>query len=159
MSEEEDYTYLKDFFYYKNGDLYWKVDKGRAKKDSRAGRYTGPNKNRRQVSVNNKLLGVHRVVWYLHYGYMPKVLDHIDRNPENNSIENLRECDFRLNGANKTKGNVGYKGVQYYSGLENPWRVYVGRLYIGYFKTEDEAKAAYYGAAKVLYGEFATLGE
>lgn len=100
------------------------------------------------------------VVWYLNKGYLPEMIDHIDRNPQNNSIENLRECDYRLNAANRSKGLIGYKGVQYYeNNPENPWRVYVGRVYIGYFKTELEAKAAYYGAAKVLYGDFATNGE
>lgn len=87
------------------------------------------------------------------------MIDHADRDPSNNSVENLRECDYKLNGANRSKGKIGYKGLQFYPDKENPWKVTVGDKYIGYFKTELEAKAAYFGAAKVLYGSFATYGE
>ncbi|UQJ95738.1 hypothetical protein ALHIDCOG_00351 [Klebsiella phage CPRSB] len=36
-------------------------------------------------------LYVHRVVWFLEYGYQVDLIDHIDMNPFNNNPSNLRE--------------------------------------------------------------------
>ena len=151
---------VKELLYYSDGKIYWKKDGGgRKRKGARAGRQIS-NNGRRQVSVNKNLLQESHVVFFLHNGWWPKVVDHIDRNPGNNNPENLRACDFRLNSANRSQLGKGYKGVSYYPRSKvNPWRVYVGKVFIGYFPTEVEAKAAYFGAAKMAYGEFATIGE
>lgn len=50
------------------------------------------------ISLKGKLYYVHRVVWSLVYGEIPEgyEIDHIDRNPSNNHIDNLRlasKCD------------------------------------------------------------------
>ena len=44
---------------------------------------------------------VHRIVYMMHYGHVPSMLDHIDRDPKNNSIENLRPADKSLNSQNR----------------------------------------------------------
>jgi len=149
---------IENYVEYKDGDLYWRTRSGNSVPGSRAGRTT--NTGHRQVSIQGKLYPVSHVVWYLNKGFWPtQMLDHVDRNPNNNSLENLRECNHKLNGANRTKGNCGYKGLQFYPEKKNPWRVTVGNKYVGYFKTEAEAKAAYLDEAKALYGDFATHGE
>lgn len=57
---------------------------------------------------------VHRLIFALHHGYMPDLVDHIDRNPSNNRIENLRESDKSRNGFNRgaqANSKTGVKGV------------------------------------------------
>lgn len=45
----------------------------------------------------NKLLYVHRVVFAIHHGFFPRTVDHIDRDPRNNRIENLRAVTHSQN--------------------------------------------------------------
>lgn len=42
----------------------------------------------------------HRVIFALHHGFLPVIVDHIDQNPRNNLISNLRAASPRENGAN-----------------------------------------------------------
>lgn len=85
-------TGLDSLFDYKEGFLYWKVSlSNRTKVGSRAG-------CRRKdgyyvVRVRGELLLCHRIIWSMcnkkdiPEGY---VIDHIDENPSNNLIDNLR---------------------------------------------------------------------
>lgn len=41
----------------------------------------------------------HRIIWLYEYGFMPKIIDHIDGNKLNNSLDNLREVSH-LDGKN-----------------------------------------------------------
>ena len=47
---------------------------------------------------------IHRIIWILHYGSIDEslVIDHIDRNPFNNKINNLRLVSCEENSKNKT---------------------------------------------------------
>ena len=44
---------------------------------------------------------VHRVIYALHFGDTPNIIDHINRVKDDNRIENLRESNKSLNGLNK----------------------------------------------------------
>lgn len=56
-----------------------------------------------KVSLKNSSYGVHRVIWLLHNGRIDSnmVVDHIDNNPSNNSIDNLRMVSFSENSKNR----------------------------------------------------------
>lgn len=56
-----------------------------------------------KVSLNNSSYAVHRVVWLLHSGSIDKhmVIDHIDNNPANNHISNLRMVSYSDNSKNR----------------------------------------------------------
>ena len=71
-----------------------------------------------RVNGKAKKLPVHRVIWFIHHGAIPKdlVIDHIDRDPSNNSINNLRLVTMKQNAENRSmmKNNTsGFRGVHY----------------------------------------------
>lgn len=90
----------------------------------------------------------------------PDHIDHVDRDPSNNAWNNLRlasDPDNLTNKAVSKKNKLGLKGVCK-TWKRNTYQARVkknGKAYhLGYFKTAEEAKAAYDEAAKKLHGEF-----
>ncbi len=139
------------FRYTEDGNLVWVVRRGqRGKVGSVAG-----SKKGRYMSVT--LLGssypVHHIIWYLHHGHLPdyskdEVIDHIDRNPFNNRIENLRLVTTSQNQQNtkvRKDSSTGVKGVTWYKPY-NKWvariKVQKKRILLGYFDSFEEAKEA-----------------
>ena len=94
------------------------------------------------------------------------IVDHIDGNPKNNCIDNLRFATIAENNRNarktKSKTSSVYKGV-YLHKLANKWAAYIDilgvRTHLGLFKEEREAGVAYNTAATLHYKEFARLNE
>lgn len=85
---------------------------------------------------------VNRLVWFLHYGVWPEgVIDHINRNKEDNRIENLRDTTIRGNTQNRENFKFGCTKVG------KKWRARVHKegkeLHLGYFTTEEEAMQSY----------------
>lgn len=128
--------------------------------------YRDPQKDRtsRMVKVRNRNFEEHRVIWAWFYGEWPNgILDHRDRNAENNRIDNLRDCNYSQNTMNSKKRNdntSGYKGVSWCRRM----RKFVAnislngkRTTIGYFITAKEAGEAYAKIASEMHGEFANL--
>ena len=117
------------------------------------------SKGYRRVTLLQKQVFVHHVVWFLHYKRWPKQLDHINRNPLDNRIENLREATKQQNAGNSKKQkncSSQYKGVTFHQ-QATKWQASIGtpRKYLGLFMTEKEAAQAYATAAKHLYADFA----
>jgi hypothetical protein len=116
----------------------------------------GPCKNKKNVKV-----GVHRLVamaFLPNPDCKPKI-DHIDRNPSNNHLSNLRWCSDGENGANRPGTSItGYKGV--HRSLEKFYaKIYHNRkfIYLGTYETARLAHDAYKRKALELYGEFACM--
>ena len=88
------------------------------------------------VTVDRKMVRVHRIVFYLHNGYWPEIVDHINGDVNDNRIENLRE----VTAAQNTWNRGGTKG---YERVGNKYRVQVMRKGVKHritVDTEDEAK-------------------
>ena len=75
-------------FYYCDGILFWKNPRAaRMKPHDRAGQF-----NARYWSCNvcNKRVYLHRIIFEMHNGDTALEVDHIDRDTNNNRLENLR---------------------------------------------------------------------
>jgi hypothetical protein len=86
-------------------------------------------------------------------------VDHINRNPSDNRVENLRWATSAENCANKTTRNpLGVKGVQKHSRCKK-YQAHIGinghSTYLGLYDTIEEAHAVYMAKAKELHGDFA----
>lgn len=107
-------------------------------------------------------LRAHRVAWAIYYGEWPnKDIDHINRNPLDNRIENLREASRSENLANSIRkhGKTSkHRGVRKSFGK---WEARISQnnksITLGRFEFERDAAEAYNKAAKKLWGECAIL--
>lgn len=95
-------------------------------------------------------LSAHRFIFYVGNGYLPDIIDHIDRNKLNNSLSNLRPADKSLNSKNRE-----YKGYTYIKS-RNRYKAQIGignrkNIHLGYFKTEEDANKAYLDAKKIYH--------
>jgi len=125
-----------------------------------AGSVTANGYLRADISSRHYLL--HRIAWLYYYGEWPeKQIDHRDGNKTNNAISNLRPATHAENQCNSGRPNTntsGFKGVMR-AWRGNGWRAQIRTLgkvrTLGYFKTPEEAHAAYCAAAKKHHGEFA----
>lgn len=117
-----------------------------------------------RLHVNNKRYLLHRIIFLYHHGYLPKYLDHIDRNPSNNRIENLRPATSSQNHMNARKrdsdNSSRFKGVSFHTQNHN-WksRIYINgkEQHIGVYESEKLAALAYNEVAIELFGEYARL--
>lgn len=95
----------------------------------------------RKIKVNGKWLLQHRVAWYLAYGFVPKYIDHINRDKKDNRLINLRGCTASMNKLNmslQSNNTSGAKGVTFDSN-SGKWRVQYRNKHIGLFETFEEA--------------------
>ena len=153
---------VKELFEYRDGELFWKIKPAqRTKVGDKAG-YTG-NKWYSRVSIKGVRFLNHRIIFLYHHGYLPKIVDHIDRNTFNNRIENLRESTQSQNCMNtksRKASSSKYLGVSWFKRDKN-WAAYVQingkKKFLGYFTSDTEAAAVYDKAAREHYGEFANL--
>jgi hypothetical protein len=142
------------------GQLTWRILNRGVSPGSLAG--TTQVDGYRRVRLRGRSYKAHRLAWLLHYGVDPGALhiDHIDGNPSNNAIENLRLCTQRQNSSNVARKKNNTSGVPGVSRYRNgKWRAYVSRErkqhYLGTFETLAEAVSARNHAAALLHGEFA----
>jgi hypothetical protein len=106
-----------------------------------------------------RTLKAHHLVWYFTTGEWPtQSIDHIDGNRSNNLIINLRLVTKEQNLCNSkpTKNRLLPKGVNksYNNNYNAVIKINKRRIYLGYFKTVEEAAQAYKEASLRLQKEF-----
>lgn len=103
---------------------------------------------------------MHRIIMKAKSG---EYVDHINGDTLDNRKENLRICSNAENGRNhngqpKQRKYSQYKGVKKNTQANNSWsaRITVNRkeIYLGSFKTEEDAAKAYNIASKKYHGKF-----
>lgn len=143
---------LKELFDYQDGGLYWKVSRTNTIKVGQRAGYSRKD-NYRVINISRKIHLEHRLIWLYHHGYMPAdKIDHIDGNPANNDISNLRECSQAENSQNRKKpitNTSGYLGVCF-NKKSNKWQANIRHSnklhHLGLFHTPDQAYQAYLNA-------------
>jgi hypothetical protein len=140
------------------GVIVWlKPTSNRAKAGERAGTIGAHGYYRIGFQKSEHM--AHRVAWALHHGHWPNgVIDHMDGNPANNRIANLRDVSMKINMQNRrtaTRGSLsGLLGAHLHkaTGL---WHAVIktsGKVTsLGYHKTPEEAHAAYLEAKRRLH--------
>ena len=117
-----------------------------------------------QIKVDNELILSHRLAWIYMYGYLPKYIDHINGQRDDNRITNIREVSNQQNSLNSkiSKNNTsGIKGV-YWDKSRNKWAV---RLFVNgkckFFKRFDDmdlAKLVIEEVRNKYHGKYANHG-
>lgn len=119
----------------------------------------GKDKNGyRCIKINGRMYKAHRLAWLYVYGEWPaNEIDHIDGNPGNNSINNLRSAtraENRQNLSIKAKNKSGIRGV-YWHKQHSKWCVQIKvnhkAKHVGLFDDLQEASAAYLRAKHHLH--------
>jgi hypothetical protein len=103
----------------------------------------------RKLKFCGKQYLVHRVAWLLHYGSWPAGdIDHIDGNPANNKLENLRDVPHSVNLQNRKSATTGNKtGLLGVVRRRNKYAAHIHKngkqIYLGLFETAELAHQAY----------------
>jgi len=155
---------LHKLFEYRDGKLFWKVDRGAKKcKGQEAGSRT--RDGYRVIHVSNLIghMTAHRVIWLMHNGELPSIIDHINGVKTDNRIENLRPASKSQNAYNTPSAtNIsGSKNVSWRSDTET-WRVTMtidGRKKsFGNYKDFELADLVAHEARCKYHGKFANHG-
>lgn len=95
------------------------------------------------TKINGKKYKNHRIIYYLHYGVVGDVVDHIDGNKKNNHKNNLRSVTIELNNRNLSVRKDSKTGIS------------------GVFKRDKYYVASYYdfGKRKTKFFDCAKLGD
>jgi hypothetical protein len=105
---------------------------------------------RRRIKIRGRTYLTSRVIWKISYGSDPDVVDHIDGNPSNDRISNLRSVSQQANARNTKlyrNAPTSTPGVRFRDGA---WQARVGQQHIGCFPTQKEAVTARNVAASAL---------
>ena len=145
------------------GKLYWKA----ARQGVTVGKEIGTvsTNGYRVLTINGKMYKTHRIVFLMHKGYLPAILDHIDGDGLNNRLENLRPASYNQNQHNRKLNNnnkTGFKGVSYIKAT-NKFRALINHqhkaIYLGEYATPEEADKVVRAAREELHGNFANHGD
>lgn len=150
---------LNDWFIYINGDLYFKTKAKGRKQFTKAGSIY--KNGYRVITYKSKRYLAHRLIYLLHYGYIPKYIDHANGYKADNRIENLRAATNSENAWNVgiTKRNKsGYKGI-YWRASKGYYEVTCSinnkHHYLGSYKDIDTARKTVESFRNLHQGQYA----
>lgn len=151
---------VRKYLHYQDGVLYWKVTPGGGKKAGDKAGYTHPS-GYMQTMLKGKSYYNHVLIFLLHHGYIPEEVDHIDNDPTNNWVDNLRPCTRSQNQSNKrlqSNNTSGIKGVGWCK-RRRKWFARISkdkrRYTLGFFTSIEEASVVLSAARTEMHGEFA----
>ncbi len=144
-----------ELFLYQDGDLIRKSNNKPMRSPTNFGHF------RARVKGRNYL--VHRLIFLMHYGYLPKQIDHIDGNPANNKIGNLREASQSQNMWNRnanTNSMSKTKGIRWHRSGKYQVRLQVNKksMYFGLYADLELAELVAIEARNKFHGVYANHG-
>ena len=107
------------------GIFTWRVSGGKAKSGAIAGKVRADGY--RGIGIRNKQYMAHRLAFLYMHGFIPKIVDHINRDGLDNRWENLRSATHAENMRNskiKSNNSTGAKGV-YWNKQRKKYRVLI----------------------------------
>ena len=155
---------FNEAFEYRDGDLYWKIMTNPSKK--LIGKKAGCKSSGAYgvVNLDSKAYSIHKVIFCMHHGWMPPIVDHINLVCDDHRIENLRAATHVTNNYNKIvqKNNkVGIKNVCW-NKQNKKWFVQLTqnkkRILKAYFDDLELAELVATEARNKYHGEFANHG-
>lgn len=162
-----DISVLHDLFYYnsENGEIRWKKDSSKTHKN--AGKIVGSlhKGGYLRMQIGRVSFFAHRVAWAMHYGSWPNgIVDHKNRIPNDNRIENLRiasRAENYVNSGMRDSNTSGYKGVHLIpSGRWRARLILDGKsIHLGVFDRKEDAAAAYLEKSKEVFADFVPENE
>jgi len=153
---------LKDILLYDEdtGVFTWRIQRGQMKVGSVAGSIYDRGYIRIRIDGTRYL--AHRLAWLYSTGSFPSdYMDHIDRDPSNNRLCNLRPATAKQNQGNRKinhNNTSGFKGVSWCKKALK-WVVFINlsgkNTRLGCYEDKDEAAIIYRNAAIKEHGEYA----
>lgn len=143
----------------RDGVLYWRATSRSVKAGQRAG---GIDRNGYvKVQVDGRSLFAHRIIFAIHHGWWPDIVDHADGNHKNNRIENLRAATPSESARNCARPNrSGIPGVAWNESCRK-WQVQVrapGKArYRGVYDTLEEAAQVSERVRREAHGDFSVF--
>jgi hypothetical protein len=147
------------------GNLIWVAPKDKRRPgQARMGDAVGGDDGNgyRMCALLGHKLKVHQVVWLMHHGEFPAMpIDHIDRDRRTNRIENLRLATDQQSAQNRKARTCQFSGVSEDRRCKSAFRARIvvdgKKKYLGYFKSREDASAAYVEASRLVKGEFSPV--
>ncbi len=123
--------------------------------------YRNPETGRTVVSINKQKYMASRVIWKMVHNEEPAEVDHVDVDPSNDRLSNLRPAGRSDNQLNIPGWCVsGLKGA-YFNKRQKRWYSRITQeghdVFLGMFDNPEDAHQAYAIAAKLAHGEFARI--
>lgn len=140
---------VRDLFEYRDDNLWWRERPANRVDMSKPAGYVRTD-GRRHIQVKDKQYLAHRLIWLYAYGKFPDgQVDHINGQPLDNRIENLRDVTNQENSKNQKKrctNTSGYMGVSWHKAADK-WQAHIKvdgvQTYLGLFNILEDAAEKY----------------
>lgn len=152
------YNYLHENYKYEDGNLIHLKSISNKKAGDTYGSYQfigkGLPKMKAPITINgkSKSYGLANIIYLFIYKEYYKYIKHIDKNPMNNSIENLKPYSLNEIKIDNSENSKGYKKVFESKSIKFRARVFSNGKYIniGAYEKEEDARNAYLFAKKII---------
>jgi hypothetical protein len=152
-----------ELFEYRDGKIYCKSKTNKKSNKLKIGDQVGSINASEylRTRINYKEYFVHKIIFLMHHGYTPQIVDHIDGDTLNNNISNLRAANLSQNQHNRDidkRNKSGYKNVSFCK-RTNKWLVGISvkrkNIFLGRFDDIELADLVATEGRFKYHGEYA----